>query len=251
MTIRRLPPNLINRIAAGEVVERPAAAVKELVENALDAGARRIDIAVEGGGLDRIRVTDDGHGMPRDDLLLAVERHATSKLPDDDLVHVRHLGFRGEALPALAEVSQLTLASRPSGADLGFALTVEHGVVGVPRPVALSAGTRVDVVGLFASTPARLKFMKAVASEFGAAREVVQRLALAHPFVGFTLSDGGGKRLRLPPQPGPEDAARAARLEALLGREFHDNAVPILAERAGVKLEGFAGLPTLSRGIRS
>ena len=247
MTIRRLPPGLVNRIAAGEVVERPAAAVKELVENALDAGARRIDVVVEGGGLERIVVADDGSGMTPDDLLLAVERHATSKLPDDDLVHVRHLGFRGEALPAIGAVSRLSIASRPPGAGEAYALVVEHGRVGAPAPTSLAAGTRTEVLGLFASTPARLKFMKTPATEFGQAREAVQRLALAHPAVGFTLADGAGERLRLAPQPGEEEEARKTRLEALLGREFRDNAVTIDAARDGVRLAGFAGLPTLSR----
>ncbi|MSO70583.1 MAG: DNA mismatch repair endonuclease MutL [Alphaproteobacteria bacterium] len=247
MTIRLLPPGLVNRIAAGEVIERPAAAIKELVENALDAGARRIDVVVEGGGLDRILVTDDGGGMTPDELVLAVERHATSKLPDDDLVHVRHLGFRGEALPAIGSVSRLTIASRPTSAREAYALTVAHGTVGTPMPAALSGGTRIEVLGLFASTPARLKFMKTTATEFGQAREAVQRLALAHPAVGFTLADGMSERLRLPPQPGDAEAARDKRIEALLGREFRDNAVRLLAERDGVVLTGLAGLPTLSR----
>jgi DNA mismatch repair protein MutL len=246
--LRRLPETMVNRIAAGEVVERPAAAVKELVENAIDANASRIDITVEDGGQTLIRVTDDGHGMTPQDLSLAVERHATSKLPDDDLLHVQFLGFRGEALPSIGAVSRLTLTSRTPEAADAWSIRVEGGVVGKPEPAAHPTGTRVEIRDLFYATPARLKFLKTVRTEQNHVTEIIKRLAMAHPSIGFTLSDGSRKILDLTPQIGDLFDARLGRLSAIMGRTFADNALAINAEREGFILTGYAGLPTLNRG---
>jgi len=248
MTLRLLPPGLVNRIAAGEVVERPAAAVKELVENAIDAGARHIDIVVRDGGRTLIAVSDDGQGMTRDELVLAVERHATSKLPDDDLVDIRHLGFRGEALPSIGAVSRMTIASRARGASEAWSLTVDGGVKGAPMPAAQPAGTRVEVRDLFFATPARLKFLKAERTELQHALDVVHRLAMAHPGIAFTLSDGARELLRLAAAQGDLLDARLARLGAVMGRDFAQNALPLDAVREGIRLAGHAGVPTLNRG---
>ncbi|KAF0223260.1 MAG: DNA mismatch repair protein [Rhodospirillaceae bacterium] len=248
MPIRLLPSTLVNQIAAGEVVERPASAIKELVENALDAGASRIDVVVVEGGQALISVTDDGGGMAPDQLELAVERHATSKLPDDDLVHIRHLGFRGEALPSIGSVARLTITSRPHGADSAWALTVEGGAKGQPVPAAHPPGTRVEVRDLFFATPARLKFLKAPRTELTHAVDVLERLAMAHPQVGFSLSDGPRPVLKLAGQKGEKAEALLARLGAIIGRDFQDNAVPLDAERDGVRLTGWAGLPTFNKG---
>jgi DNA mismatch repair protein MutL len=254
MPIRRLPPETVNRIAAGEVVERPASAVKELVENAIDAGARRIEVQVDQGGLTRILVVDDGSGLSREDLPLAVERHATSKLQPDaeggwDLLHISTLGFRGEALPSIGSVARLTLTARASGAADAFAVLVEGGQVGKvqPAPFAGEHGLRAEVRDLFYATPARLKFMKSERSESLAIAEEVRRQAMAHEAVGFTLDADGKRVLRLPPEAaGPE--GRLRRLAAVLGREFEDNALLLDHEREGIRLSGYAGLPTYSRG---
>ncbi|MGF1593137.1 MAG: DNA mismatch repair endonuclease MutL [Kiloniellaceae bacterium] len=248
MPIRRLPETLVNQIAAGEVVERPAAAVKELVENALDAGARHIDVVLRDGGRALIAVTDDGCGMTPEELVLAVERHATSKLPDDDLVHIASLGFRGEALPSIGAVSRLTVTSRPAGADEAWSISVEGGRVGRPAPAAHPKGTRVEVRDLFFATPARLKFLKAARTEVMHAQDAVNRLAMAHPAVGFTLGDGERKAIGLAPAEGDLFEGRLKRLGALMGRDFADNALPIDAEREGIRLTGYIGLPTLNRG---
>ena len=248
MPIRRLPETLVNQIAAGEVVERPAAAVKELVENALDAGARHIDVVLRDGGRALIAVTDDGCGMTPEELVLAVERHATSKLPDDDLVHIASLGFRGEALPSIGAVSRLTVTSRPRDAEEAWALAVEGGRVARPVPAAHPAGTRVEVRDLFFATPARLKFLKAARTEVSHAQDTVNRLAMAHPAVGFTLSDGERRLIGLAPAEGELFEGRLKRLGAVMGREFHDNALPLEAEREGLRLTGYIGLPTFSRG---
>ena len=245
--IRRLPETLVNRIAAGEVVERPAAAVKELIENALDAGATRVVVELAHGGRGLIAVTDDGLGMTPDELGLALERHATSKLPDDDLLRIATLGFRGEALAALAGVSRLTLCSRPRGQESAFALSAEGGRVGVPVPAAGACGTRVEVRELFFATPARLKFLKSERAETQAAREVVERLAMARPEVAMTLVVDGRRVLQLEPAGGDRAAQIGARLGQILGREFADNALTVTAERDGLRLLGFAGLPTASR----
>lgn len=254
MPIRRLPPETVNRIAAGEVVERPASAVKELVENALDAGALRVGVEADGGGLSRILVADDGSGMAPDQLSLAIERHATSKLNPDaeglwDLLRISTLGFRGEALPSIGSVARLSIASRARGAADSFAIQVEGGAVGEPGPAAFPGphGARVEVRDLFYATPARLKFMKSERSEQLAITEEVKRQAMAHETVAFSLDLDGRKTLRLTAEP-PGPAGRLARLSAILGREFHENALEIDQEREGVRLSGFAGLPTYNRG---
>ena len=246
--IRLLPTVLVNRIAAGEVVERPASAVKELVENALDAGAQRIEVALREGGQSLIVVTDDGQGMDRDSLALAVDRHCTSKLPDDDLTAIATLGFRGEALPSIGAVARLTLTSRVPGAAEAWSLSVEGGAKGAPVPAAHPPGTRVEVRDLFYATPARLKFMKSARTERDQALDTVKRLAMAHPTVSFQLSDDDRVLLRLNAAPLSDPfEERLARLAAVLGRDFADNALPIEAERSGLRLTGFAGLPTLNR----
>ena len=250
MVIRRLPETLINQIAAGEVVERPAAVVKELVENAIDAGAGRIDVAVRDGGRVLITVVDDGCGLGPDELTLAVERHATSKLPDDDLLAVTTLGFRGEALPSIGAVSRLTLTSRARGAGDAWSITVEGGAVGAPIPAAHPPGTRIEVRDLFYAVPARLKFLKAPRTELDHIEDVLQRLAMAHPDIGFTLTVGGDQArplLRFPPSREQGAEARLVRLAAVLGRDFGDHAVPVAATRGDLALSGFAGLPTLHR----
>ncbi|GAB6051689.1 DNA mismatch repair endonuclease MutL [Magnetospira thiophila] len=248
MTLRLLPDTLVNRIAAGEVVERPASAIKELVENSLDAGARRIDVVMRDGGRTYMSVTDDGCGMTPEELVLAVQRHATSKLPDDDLVHIASLGFRGEALPSIGAVSRLTLTSRSAGADSAWELSLSAGVVGEPRPAAHPPGTRIEVRDLFFATPARLKFLKAAQTERGHAVDVLKRLAMAYPQVAFSLHDGQRDVLRYAAAAGDLFDARAERLAAVMGREFTDNAVPVEAERDGLHLSGLTGLPTLNRG---
>jgi DNA mismatch repair protein MutL len=248
MTIRRLPDTLVNQIAAGEVVERPASALKELVENALDAGASNIDIQLRDGGRSLISVTDDGRGMGRDELALAVERHATSKLPDDDLVHIQHLGFRGEALPSIGAVSRLALTSRTEDGDSAWTIGVEGGKVGDVEPAAHPQGTRVEVRDLFFATPARLKFLKTARTELSHATEMINRLAMAHSGVGFTLSDGQRTVIRLSPAQGDLFSQRLDRLGAVMGRDFFDNALLVEAEREGIRLTGHIGLPTLNRG---
>ncbi|TAN61960.1 MAG: DNA mismatch repair endonuclease MutL [Magnetospirillum sp.] len=245
--VRLLPPTLVNQIAAGEVVERPASAVKELVENAIDAGASRIDVVMIEGGQALISVTDDGGGMTPDEMMLAVERHATSKLPDDDLVRIRFLGFRGEALPSIGSVARLTLTSRPKGAESAWALMVEGGAKGEPMPAAHPAGTRVDVRDLFYATPARLKFLKAVRTELSHAVDVIERLGMAHPAIAFSLSDGGRTLLDLPARRGEPGTALLARVAQVVGRDFEANALALDAERDGVRLTGWAGLPTYNR----
>jgi DNA mismatch repair protein MutL len=250
VTIRVLPEGLVNRIAAGEVVERPAAAVKELVENALDAGATRIDVTLRDGGKSFIAVTDDGCGMGRDDLALAITRHATSKLGDDDLTRIATLGFRGEALPSIGAVARLTITSRPSQAGRSgeaHAIEVEGGRVTGPRPAALARGTRVEVRDLFFATPARLKFLKADRTELAHVLDAVIRLAMAHPDVAFSVSDDTDEKLSVAAAGAELFAARRRRLGDLLGRDFTDNALDIEAAREGFRLAGLAGLPTASR----
>ena len=250
MSIRRLPETLVNRIAAGEVVERPASAVKELVENALDAGATRIDVTIANGGRGLIAVADDGIGMAPEDLPIAVERHATSKLPGEDLLDIRWLGFRGEALPSIGAVSRLSLTTRQRGADSGAVLEVEGGKVGPVKPAAAGFGTKVEVRDLFYAVPARLKFLKSERAEAMAVAEILRRLAMAHPEVGFSLADDGRSVFRADAAQGEldVDARRLRRLAQILGRDFSDNALPIHAEREGIRLSGHAGLPTYNRG---
>ena len=254
MPIRRLPPETVNRIAAGEVVERPASAVKELVENALDAGAGRVEVQADGGGLTRILVADDGQGLAGAELPLAVERHATSKLaPDDagdyDLLHIATLGFRGEALPSIGSVARLSIASRARGEADAHAIFVEAGAVGAVSPAAFPDphGARVEVRDLFYATPARLKFMKSERAEAMAIAEEIKRQAMAHEAVAFALDLDGRRTLRLPAETAGPDG-RLARLSAIMGREFSDNALALDHEREGVRLSGFAGLPTYNRG---
>jgi DNA mismatch repair protein MutL len=246
MPVRQLPETIVNRIAAGEVVERPASAVKELVENAIDAGASRIDIFTEGGGRRRIAITDDGQGMTASDLALAVERHATSKLDDEDLLRIRTLGFRGEALPSIGAVARLAITTRHAGEAHGLTLQVDAGVKSAIAPAALAQGTRVEVTDLFYATPARLKFLKTDRTEAEAIRETVRRLAMARPEIAFTLA--GEERApvtwaaALPGAPG-----RLTRLGDILGSEFRASAIAVEAEREGVRVEGYAAAPSLTR----
>jgi DNA mismatch repair protein MutL len=240
--LRRLPSNLVNQIAAGEVVERPASAVKELVENAIDAGSRRIAVSLKEGGRTFLSVVDDGVGMTREELALAVERHCTSKLPADDLTDIRTLGFRGEALPSIASVSRFTITSRPASADSAWALAIDGGAKGEPKPAAHPAGTRVEVRDLFFATPARLKFLKEPRTESSHVADAMRRLAMAHPEISFRLESEERSLLDL-----PMAVSLLERLAAIMGREFANNALEIDANREGFRLTGFAGLPTLNR----
>ncbi|WP_128514755.1 DNA mismatch repair endonuclease MutL [Tabrizicola thermarum] len=248
--IRQLDEAAINRIAAGEVVERPASAVKELVENALDAGASRIQVDIADGGKTLIRVTDDGCGMTAEDLPLALSRHATSKIDGSDLLDIRSFGFRGEALPSLGAVGRLTITSRADGE--AAQITCEGSRMSPVRPAALTRGTVVELRDLFFATPARLKFLRSDRAETQAVTEVIRRLAMAEPLVGFTLRDvsGGEARVlfRADPASGDLFDALGARLTSMLGRDFIDNALRIDAERDGLRLQGYAALPTYSRG---
>ena len=246
LIIRQLSPETINRIAAGEVVERPASVVKELVENAIDAGAREIDVVTAGGGISLIRVTDDGHGMGPDDLALAVERHATSKLSDDDLFNIRTMGFRGEALPSIGSIALLTIQSRARGAVDAHEIAVSRGAKSGLKPAALNAGTRIEVRELFSATPARLKFLKSERAENMATGEVVKRLAMANPQIGFTVTTGERAGLRLPAR-APGADGHLSRLGRIMGPEFMADALHLAGEREGVRVAGFAGLPTLNR----
>ena len=243
MSIRRLPEHLVNRIAAGEVVERPASALKELVENALDAGAARIVVRVAQGGIGGLEITDHGCGMSAAEMALACERHCTSKLPDDRIECVETLGFRGEALPSIASVARLSIESRVRGAE-GWRRVVDNGRVVEEGPAALPPGTRVKVEELFARVPARAKFLRTPRAEYAACADVVRRLAMARPDVGFTLEHDGRRAWTV--QPGESQAERVA---ALVDRDLHGSAVPIDAAREGVRLGGVAGLPTFTRGV--
>jgi DNA mismatch repair protein MutL len=243
MSIRRLPEHLVNRIAAGEVVERPASALKELVENAIDAGATRIAIGLASGGIGRIEVADDGAGMAKDEIALALERHATSKLPTDSIDEVETLGFRGEALPSIASVSRLTIESRVRGAD-GWSRIVDNGALAGEGPAALPPGTRVTVEDLFARVPARRKFLRSERSEYGACLDIVKRLAMARPDIGFTLEHDGRRTLAV--QPGQQ---RPARVAALTDRDLAENSLAVDYARGSARLGGVAGLPTFNRGV--
>ncbi|MDK9695961.1 MAG: DNA mismatch repair endonuclease MutL [Siculibacillus sp.] len=245
MIVRRLSDTTVDRIAAGEVIERPASVVKELVENALDAGASRIEVVTAGGGKTLIRVSDDGVGMVRDDLALAVQRHCTSKLSDDDIFLIESLGFRGEALPSIGAVARMTLASRHAEEPHGWEIAIDGGLVGEARPAPITRGTRVEVRDLFFATPARLKFLKSDRAETAAITEVVKRLALARPDVRFSLA--GADRASLDWPAGRGEGADLARIAAIVGDDFVDNALPIDAEREGVRLTGWVGLPTHHR----
>ena len=243
-TIRRLPETLVNRIAAGEVVERPASALKEMVENAIDAGATRIAISLAEGGLGRIEVVDDGCGMNPADIALALERHATSKLPDEAIEHVATLGFRGEALPSIASVARLTLESRPHAADHGWRRIVDHGVPAGDSPAALPPGTRVRVEDLFGKVPARRKFLRSARSEYAACADVVRRLAMARPDIGFTFEHDGRRILGLQGREGLE-----TRVAQVIDRGLADNGIALDITRGTMRLSGLAGLPTFNRGV--
>ena len=257
MSIRRLPEHLVNRIAAGEVVERPASALKELVENAIDSGALRVCVRLAGGGIELIEVTDDGCGMDRAEMALALERHATSKLPDDAIEAVTTLGFRGEALPSIASVARLTIESRVrpspgsgqaegtgSGPTQGWSRAVDNGALSAEGPAALPPGTRVRVEGLFEKVPARRKFLRSTRAEYGACLDVVKRLAMARPDVGFSVEHDGRRVLQV-----QEGMTRPERVAALTDRELAANSVAVDLEREGIVLGGVASLPTFNRGI--
>ena len=242
MSVRQLDETVINRIAAGEVIERPASVIKELVENAIDAGAGRIEIVTAGGGKTLMRITDDGCGMDRADLALSVERHCTSKIPDNDLSAIDTLGFRGEALASIGAVSRLAIASRAAGSGEAWEIAVDGGARTEPRPAALPAGTRIEVRDLFFSTPARLKFLKSERAESTAITDVVRRLALAHPGIRFSLAGADRTALTL-----EKRDSLTGRIGDVIGREFVENSVEIDAEREGVHLAGLAGRPSFSR----
>jgi len=253
--IRRLPPETVNRIAAGEVVERPASVVKELAENALDAGAKRIDITAEGGGLVRLLIEDDGKGMSPEELELCIERHATSKLPvaengQDDLLNISTMGFRGEALPSIGSIARLSITTQAKGAGDAWAILVEGGKTNGIAPAAPlgRGGTRIEVRDLFYATPARLKFLKSERSENLGITDVVKRMAMSRPDVGFFLTLDGRKRLSVAAERGEGAEARIARMSAILGADFGENALEVDQERDGVRIFGFASLPTYSRG---
>jgi DNA mismatch repair protein MutL len=246
MPVRQLPETIVNRIAAGEVVERPASVVKELVENAIDAGASRIDVFSDGGGRRRIGITDDGSGMTRADLGIAVDRHATSKLDDEDLLRIRTLGFRGEALPSIGAVARLGITTRHAAEPHAWSMSVDAGAKSAIMPAALSQGTRVEVSDLFYATPARLKFLKTDRTEAEAIREVVRRLAMARPDVAFTLA-GEERAPATWAAALPGASGRLTRLGDILGAEFRSSAIEVRSEREGVVVEGFAAAPSLTR----
>jgi DNA mismatch repair protein MutL len=244
MNIRLLPPTLVNQIAAGEVIERPAAALKELVENAIDAGATQIDVQCEGGGLSLLRIIDNGSGMSAGDLAMSVERHATSKLAGSDLLNIKTMGFRGEALPSIGSVSKLSIISRHKSEENAFQIEVIGGKKHAIEPAALSKGTRIEVRDLFYSTPARLKFMKSERSENMAIVDMMKRLALSHSHIGFSYEIEGVVKKYAPDEP-------INRIADVLGRDFKENASPLDFERDGVSLKGYAGLPTFNKATAS
>ncbi|TAH36027.1 MAG: DNA mismatch repair endonuclease MutL [Alphaproteobacteria bacterium] len=248
MTIRILPNHLVNQIAAGEVVERPASVVKELVENAIDAGASRIEVFIRGGGLNKITVRDNGKGMNAAELPLSVERHATSKLTDDNLDRIASLGFRGEALPSIGSIARLSITSRPQDQDSGFSIRVESGKKSKPVPAAHNIGTSIDVEDLFYATPARLKFMKSPATESAQITDTIRRLALACPHIAFDLNDEDGAILKLNAGQGDFFSTIRARVVDVMGGEFAANHLPIDVERDGYRLYGLVSIPTYSRG---
>ena len=247
MRIRHLPDYLVNQIAAGEVIERPAAAVKELVENAIDAGSTHIEIDVRHGGKSQIIIRDNGHGMSPEELQAATERHATSKLPDDDLVNIHHLGFRGEALPSIGSVSRLSIKSQANDSSDAWEINIEGGQKSDITPTAHGKGTTIEVRDLFYATPARLKFLKTDRSEYGAIKDTITRTAMAFPHIGFKLSHDGAVKLNLNAEQGERDDQLKARLSRILGKEFEANHVAIDATRENLKIEGLASLPTFNR----
>ena len=247
MPIRVLPSNLVNQIAAGEVIERPASVIKELVENAIDAGASKIEVTLAGGGKNLIVVNDNGKGIGKDELSLAVERHATSKLPDNDLFNINFLGFRGEALPSIASVAKMTISSRQQGADSGWQISVNGGDKGEVKPAAVPLGTRIEVRDLFYTTPARLKFMKADASETAQCVDMLQRIALANPQISFYLESDGKKKVALNACQGELFDSRQRRVADVMGGEFEENSVAISAGNDFCKISGFIGIPTYNK----
>ena len=249
--IRRLPNGLINKIAAGEVIERPASAVKELVENSIDAGATKIEIIMRNGGRTFISVTDNGCGMSKQDLVLAVERHATSKLPTDNLDSISTLGFRGEALPSIGAVSRLTIKTRSKDMDTGWSINVTGGDIEAVVPSSLKIGTQVEIRDLFYATPARLKFLKTDRTETGRTIEVIRRIAMVNPNISFTLNDGTRTNIRFNGAQGNLPNIQLSRIGEVLGRDFEENSLLIEAEREGFILTGYAGLPTLNKRTSS
>ncbi len=247
MTIRVLPSNLVNQIAAGEVIEKPASVVKELVENALDADASMVEVHLTDGGKTLITIVDDGKGMDEGELALAVERHATSKLPSDDLFNICFFGFRGEALPSIASVSRLSIVSRKENAENGWKIEVCGGEKSEVRPAACNKGTRIEVRDLFYTTPARLKFLKASSSEVANCGDIIQRIALANPEVGFSFYVDGKKKFFYPAENGDFFEAKLNRIAAIMGKEFRENSILIDVERNGVKIYGYVSLPTLNK----
>ena len=243
MRIRYLPETLINQIAAGEVVERPSAVVKELLENSIDAGASHIDVDIFDGGKSKMVISDNGHGMNAEELSAALDRHATSKLNDDDLLNIKHLGFRGEALASIAAVSKVRINTQDQISGQGWEVSCEGGHKSEVRPSSHPKGTRIEIKDLFFATPARLKFLKTERSEFGAIKDVVTRLAMAHPSIGFTLSHDGSSKLNL-----PAVLDTQSRLSSILGKEFTENSIEVSAERDGTNLNGYTALPTYHRG---
>lgn len=249
--IRLLPNGLINKIAAGEVIERPASAVKELVENSIDAGASKIEIIMRNGGRTFISVTDNGCGMSKQDLVLAVERHATSKLPTDSLDCISTLGFRGEALPSIGAVSRLRIKTRSKNMDTGWSINVTGGDIEAATPSSLKTGTQVEIRDLFYATPARLKFLKTDRTETGRTIEVIRRIAMVNPNISFTLNDGTRTNIRFNGAQGNLPNIKLSRIGEVLGRDFEENSLLIEAEREGFILTGYAGLPTLNRRTSS
>ncbi len=246
--IRILPDHLVNQIAAGEVIERPSSVVKELVENAIDAGATRISVMIEGAGKQLIRVSDDGRGMTRDELALCVERHATSKLPDTDLLAIHFLGFRGEALPSIGSVARLTVRSRKRGADEGFSITVEGGKRSDVMPAAQAEGTVIEVRDLFFAVPARLKFLKSDRTEQLQISELIERISIAHPDIQFELVSDGRTTRQMRSADMLSGDGHSERIEQVVGKGFAANMARVEKERDGVRVTGYAGLPTFSRG---
>ena len=247
MPIRVLPSNLVNQIAAGEVVEKPASVVKELVENSVDAGAGIIDIHLSDGGKTLITISDNGKGMSKDELPLAVERHATSKLPDDNLFNICFLGFRGEALPSIASVARLSITSRTQQDDSAWKIEVNGGVKSQVTPSSGSCGTRIEVRDLFYAQPARLKFLKTATSETASCIEVLQRIALANPHISFSLYADGKKKLFYPAAIGDEFQQRLERLSDIVGKDFRENSVMIDESRDNLRISGYVSLPTYNK----
>ncbi len=247
MGIRILPNTLVNQIAAGEVIERPASVVKELVENAIDAGAASIEVTLVDGGKSLISVSDNGKGMEKQDLPLAIERHATSKLPDNDLFHIHYMGFRGEALPSIASVAKLSIVSRTEKSENAWKIEVFGGEIKSPVPVAANYGTKVEVRDLFYATPARLKFLKTGAGETAQCVDILNRIALANPQVSFSLFDDKKKKISLNGRQGDLFDSRLKRISDILGRDFGDNSLLIDANRNDLKISGFVSLPTYSK----